>query len=102
MSAAYTYDQVADAARSLSPRAGHKMILACAIVARNPGCPKWTPAARCMINSRGDRMNNGFGYDPVNRAIAQGLLVARNLGWKYSLTLSPAMVAAIEAQAVQQ
>ncbi len=69
-------------------RIGPQMALAVSIVKNNPGCTKLFVAAR-VHHAAASGKNNAYGYDPVNRAIRAGLIVARRQkSGKYELTVA--------------
>ena len=69
-------------------RIGPQMERAVEIVRSNPGCSKLFVAARLHIGAA-NGTNNALGYEPVNRAIRAGLIVAKaGRGNSYSLVVS--------------
>lgn len=65
-------------------RIGPRMAEAAAFVARNPGCcildvGRW-------LNPRTIGKNNAYAYNPVHRAIKAGLIRAKRVSGRYSLT----------------
>lgn len=72
----------------MAKRIGSKMSLAVSVVAANPGCSIKFVAERispCPVASR----NWAYGYEPVNRAIRAGLILAgKGKGNAYSLTVA--------------
>lgn len=70
-------------------RVGPKMRAAAAYVERNPGCSKLDVAIGAVQNVSGSR-DMGALYEPVNRAIRAGLIVARGGASRARYYLYPA------------
>ena len=71
-------------------RIGHRMAAVVEIVKANPGCCKKFVAERISPCSNPAR-NWAYGYEPVNRAIEAGLIIATITvpGYRYSLVVAP-------------
>lgn len=66
---------------------GPKMWRAVSIVQTHPGCSKLF-VARQLHPACANGSNNALGYDPINRAIKAGLIIAEHLkNGSYSLTV---------------
>lgn len=68
-------------------RIGPQMRAAVAFVKLNPGCAILPVAKYLAIGARFGT-NNAHGYNPVHRAIAAGLILAKKCRGKYTLTVA--------------
>lgn len=66
-------------------RKGARMLAAVAYVTAHPGCSKY--AAATAANGETAR-NPSYGYAPIDRAIAAGMIEARREGRRYGLYLT--------------
>lgn len=67
-------------------RVGPSMQAAVTLVSQHPGCTKMFVAARISPHPQPWR-NWALGYNPINRAIRAGLIIAHRTGRTYRLTV---------------